>query len=206
LTANKSTIIIRNRYFKTTKKGTSKGTARKLSNHLKYLEYRPKDGSETREDRYIFNAESDHIQRKDAVNDVMSHRCSRVDYHHLILSPDPQEPIADMHQWTRDIMHDFQEQQGKEIHWYAAEHHNTVDHPHVHVVIAGAGEVEDQEKLKPVTIYKDERELLHRSAFEHSDHELYRTMDELHKQDMQELLIDHDKTTEHTVTDEYFIR
>ncbi len=63
-----------------------------------------------------------------------------------------------------------------------------------------------QEKLQPVTIFKDERELLHQSAYEHSDHELYQIMDKLHEQDLQELLIGHEKATEQAITDDYFIQ
>jgi type IV secretory pathway VirD2 relaxase len=110
-----------------------------------------------------------------------------VDYHHLILSPDPEEPVTDLRQWTREIMQDFTQQQGKDIHWYAVQHYNTPDHPHVHVVIAGAGEIKGQEEwLEPVTIFKEELDSLHTSAFEHSDHELYHLMHELHERDMTE--------------------
>jgi hypothetical protein len=184
-------IVVKNRYFKVSsaKNGGKKATGKKLNAHFKYIEYRPKDeqSQEQREDRFLFDAESDHITRKDAVNNVMEHTHSRVAYHAMILSPDPQEPVNDLRQWTRDIMHDFAEQQGKEIHWYAVQHYNTLEHPHVHVVIAGGGEVPNQEKLAPVTIYEKELRLLHESGLEHSDHELYQQLDEMHRDEMQEL-------------------
>jgi type IV secretory pathway VirD2 relaxase len=184
-------IIIRNKYYRGAGKAgrSAKAIGKKLSGHLKYLEHRPKDARilETRWDRSIFNAERDQVPRREAVDDIMEHRSARVDYHHLILSPDPEEPIADLRQWTREIMHDFAEQQGKEIHWYAVQHYNTPDHPHVHVVIAGAGEVKDHEEWEePVTIFKEELDHLHISAFEHSDHKLYSLMHELHERDMAE--------------------
>jgi type IV secretory pathway VirD2 relaxase len=117
----------------------------------------------------------------------MEHCSARVDYHHLILSPDPEEPIADLRQWTREIMHDFALLLGKEIHWYTVPHYNTVDHPHVHVVIAGAGEVKGHEEWQEaVTIFIEALDLLHTSAFEHSDHELYHLMHDLHEHDIAE--------------------
>lgn len=175
--------------MRSAKNGGKKATRKKLSGHLKYIEHRPKDEQqrETREDRHIFNAQSDHVPRKDAVNDVMEHTHSRVAYHVMVLSPDPHEPVSDLRQWTRDVMSDFARQQGKEIHWYAVQHYNTVEHPHVHVVIAGGGEVPGQEKLAPVTIYDQELMLLHESGLAHSDHELYQQLDEMHTRDMQEL-------------------
>jgi type IV secretory pathway VirD2 relaxase len=192
-------IIIRNKYYRGAGKAgrSTKAVGKKLSGHFKYLEHRPRDMLilETRSDRSIFNAERDQVSRRKAVDDIMEHRSARVDYHHLVLSPDPEEPVTDLRQWTREIMHDFAEQQGKEIHWYAVQHYNTADHPHVHVVIAGAGEVKGQEeRQEPVTIFKEDLERLHTSAFEHSDHELHRLMQELHEHDMAELepLRDHD--------------
>jgi type IV secretory pathway VirD2 relaxase len=185
-------IIIRNKYYRGAGKAgrSAKAVGKKLSGHFKYLEHRPRDMLilETRSDRSIFTAERDQVPRREAVDDIMEHRSARVDYHHLVLSPDPEEPVNDLRQWTREIMHDFAEQQGKEIHWYAVQHYNTADHPHVHVVIAGAGEVKGQEEqLEPVTIFKEDLDRLHTSAFEHSDHELHRLMHELHERDMAEL-------------------
>jgi len=184
-------IVVKNRYFKVSsvKNGGKKATGQKLSGHFKYIEHRPKDeqGQEKREDRHIFNGESDHINRKDAVNDVMEHTHGRVAYHVMVLSPDPNEPVSDLREWTRDVMRDFAEQQGKDVHWYAVQHHNTIEHPHVHVVIAGGAEVEGQEKLAAVTIYNQELDQLHESAFRHSDHELHQQLNEMHQQDMQEL-------------------
>ncbi|SRR5579875_947228 len=184
-------IIIRNKYYRGAGKAgrSAKAIGKKLSGHFKYLEHRPRDALtlETRSDRSIFDGERDHVPRREAVDDIMEHRSTRVDYHHLLLSPDPAEPVTDLRQWTREIMHDFAEQQGKEIHWYAVQHYNTVEHPHVHVVIAGAGEVKGhEERQEPVTIFKEDLDRLHTSAFEHSDHELHHLMQELHERDMAE--------------------
>lgn len=182
------TIIVKNHFYRgAVKKGQKanrapKAVASKLSGHFKYLEHRPGE-----QDRAIFDAERDQVTRREAINDVMEHRSNRVDYHLLILSPDPEEPVSDLRQWTRDIMEDYAQQQGKDVHWYAVEHHNTVEHPHVHVVIAGGATAPDQEKLQPVVIFEDERDLLHRSALEHSDHDMYRLMDEENEREAREL-------------------
>jgi type IV secretory pathway VirD2 relaxase len=193
-------IFVKNRFFKTAsaKNGGTKATGSKLSSHFKYLEHRPNeerdlDKRETREDRFIFNAESDHVNRREAVNDVMEHTSHRTAYHHLILSPDPQEPVTDLRAWTRDIMSDFERYQDQEITWYAVQHRNT-DHDHVHVVIAGGADVEGREKQAPVTIFNKELDELHRSALEHSDHELYQQLDAMHLHDMQELQQEHTLT------------
>ena len=187
-------IVVKNRFFKVdaARNGGKKATGKKLSGHFKYLEHRPKDEEqepdkkETREDRYIFDAERDHVTRKDAVNDVTDHTSHRAAYHVLVLSPDPDEPVSDLRQWTRDIMHDLAESKGQDLHWYAVQHHNT-EHPHVHVVIAGGAEKEGQEKREPVTIFHSDIDQLHESAFAHSDHELYQQLDQMHLHDLQEL-------------------
>jgi hypothetical protein len=190
-------MVIKSHFYKTAsaKNGGKKATGSKLSSHFKYLEHRPNEERdeqrqanqrETREDRSIFNAESDHVNRREAVNDVMEHTSHRAAYHHLILSPDPKEPVTDLKAWTRDIMSDFEKHQGKELTWYAVQHQNS-DHPHVHVVLAGGSTIEGQEKRSPVTIFNAELDELHRSALEHSDHELYKELDHLHLADLQEL-------------------
>ncbi len=179
---NTPKIIIRNKFYRGAGKAGrgTKAVARKLSAHFKYLEHRPQDGQERREDRSIFTAQRDQVSRREAVNDVMAHRSHRVDYHHLLLSPDPQEPVHDLREWTRTVMHDLEQAKGLDLHWYAVQHHNTVSHPHVHVVIAGGAQAPTGQ-LAPVTIFEPERNLLHTSALEHSDHELYQLMEQEHQ-------------------------
>lgn len=181
------------------KSGGKKATRQKLSRHFKYLEHRPKDNEpdkEKREDRHIFNAEHDHITRSDAVDTVMSNTSYRAAYHHLILSPDPNEPISDLRQWTRDTMNDLAEAKGQTLTWYAVQHYNT-EHPHVHIVIAGGTEIDGQEKREPVTIFHRDIETLHDIAYERSDHKLYKEMQELHRLDVMELEdIQHDLSVE----------
>lgn len=60
-------------------------------------------------------------------------------YHKLMISPSLEIPVSDFREWTRNLMRDLEEKQGKKLHWFAVQHHNT-EHPHVHIIIAGAGE------------------------------------------------------------------
>jgi hypothetical protein len=154
--------------------------------HMKYLEYRSLGENETREDRYIFNEESDHVGRREAVDDVMSHTSTAVNYHNIVLSPGENEPVEDYRAWTRDVMNDLEDRQGKELHWYGVVHDNT-DNPHVHIVLAGAGEDKETGELEPVKMYADDYEFLRESGREHSECHFYQhveeTIRELDRQD-----------------------
>jgi hypothetical protein len=44
-----------------------------------------------------------------------------------------------MQRMTRYMMTELEKRMGMQLHWFAVEHHNT-EHPHVHVIIAGAAE------------------------------------------------------------------
>ncbi len=155
-----------------------------LKRHMCYLEHRSRDLElELRADRHLFNGERDHIDRREAVDDVMGHTSTGVNYHKLILSPGEDEPVYDYHQWTRDVMEDLQEWHGHELHWYGVVHQNT-DHPHVHVVIAGAGENLDTGKIETVKLYRWDYEHLRESGRAFSEYD-FRTqfLDELHELD-----------------------
>ena len=153
----------------------------KLKNHLKYIEYRKQDELGSREDRSIFSKDRDQVDRKEAASDVMEHSSQAVSYHKIILSPGEDEPVQDWKQWTREVMTDLEERQGKELHWYAVHHHNT-EHPHVHVVIAGAGENHETGREEAVRLYKEDYQLLRESGHAHSDHDFYHQLDELVKE------------------------
>ena len=79
----------------------TKAVGSRLAAHFKYNQYRTLGEQEAREDRSLFSAESDQVNRKDAVHDVMSHTSRSVNYHKLILSPGEHEHIDDFRQWTR---------------------------------------------------------------------------------------------------------
>ena len=153
---------------------------------MKYLEYRSLGENETREDRHIFSGESDHVGRREAVDDVMSHTSTAVNYHKIVLSPGENEPVEDYRVWAREVMNDLEERQEKELHWYGVVHDNT-DNPHVHIVLAGAGEDKETGELEPVKLYADDYEFLRESGREHSEHDFYQqieeTVEELERQD-----------------------
>ncbi len=170
-------------------RGNRQAAAARLTSHLKYTEHRSKDPErETRDDRRIFSKEDDVVNRKDAIEDVMSHTSTSVNYHKVVLSPGQDEPVSDWREWTRDVMKDLEEAQGRELHWYAVKHDNT-DNPHVHVVIAGAGENLETGKLEPVKLYTQDYQTMRESGREHSDYEHYHRIEELVKEyDSQERL------------------
>ena len=154
---------------------------------MKYTEHRSRDMErETRDDRRIFSKDQDVVGRKDAVDDVMEHTSTSVNYHKFVLSPGEDEPVSDWREWTRDVMQDLEERQGRELHWYAVKHDNT-DNPHVHVVLAGAGENLETGRLEPVKMYPGDYQALRESGHEHSEHEWYRQVSDLVKEyDQQE--------------------
>ena len=91
----------------------------RLNAHIKYIEYRKKSPEETKEDRYIFSTENDHVQRGDVVTDIMDHTSYSALYHKIVLTPAEYEHVEDYRKWTRDIMRDLQEHKGITLHWYA---------------------------------------------------------------------------------------
>ncbi len=176
----------------------NRDTARaQLTSHFKYVEHRSRElPIESRDDRRIFDKDNDVISRRDAVNDVMDHTSTSVNYHKVVLSPSAEEPVQDWREWTRQVMHDLEEYQGKELHWYAVHHSNT-DNPHVHVVIAGAGSNQETGREEPVKMYYDkEYEVLRRSGREHSDYDLHQLIKEQFQElDTVERAVDRDVET-----------
>ncbi len=158
-----------------------------LCAHLKYIEHRRRDETESRDDRRIFDAESNVVNRATAINDVMEHAGTRDAYYHkVMLSPGPDVPVADYRQWTRDLMRDLEEKQGKTLHWYAVQHRNT-DHFHVHVVIAGTGERFDTGQPEAIILRPDDYAFLKergraRSEQAHRQH-LQETLQEIENRD-----------------------
>ncbi len=163
-------------------RGNRQAAAARLTSHMKYTEHRSKDlERETRDDRRIFSKDQDVVSRKDAVDDVMEHTSTSVNYHKIVLSPGQDEPIQDWREWTREVMHDLEERQGHALHWYAVKHDNT-DNPHVHVVLAGAGENLETGKTEPVKLYRDDYQALRESGHEHSEHEWHHRIQDLVKE------------------------
>lgn len=182
-------MVVRHSYAG--KKKTIKAARAHLSAHLKYIEHRSRyQERESRDDRRIFSEHSNVANRKDAVHDVMEHISTSprdAYYHKLILSPRKDIPIKDYRQWTRDLMHDLEQKQGKKLHWYAVKHGNT-DIPHVHIIVAGAGERFDTREPEAVIFRPDDYNFLKERGIEHSDlayHQLIQeTLKEMNRDDL----------------------
>jgi hypothetical protein len=150
----------------------------RLIAHVKYIEYRSRELGETREDRAIFTKDQDAIDRKEAVDGIMGHTSNAVAYHKMVLSPGDDEPVNDWREWTRQVMADFEDARGQELHWFAVHHENT-EHPHVHVVLAGAGENRETGEVEPVKMYAQDYQRLRELGHEHSEHDWYRSLETL---------------------------
>jgi hypothetical protein len=177
-------------------RGNRQAASARLSSHFKYVEHRSKELSlETRDDRRIFDKENDVVNRRDAVNEVMEHTSTSVNYHKIVLSPSTEEAVHDWREWTRQVMNDLEHAQGKELHWYAVQHHNT-DNPHVHVVVAGAGYNQETGREEPVKLYTKDYDLLRESGREHSDYRFQKLLEkEFQELDTTDRTIDREAET-----------
>lgn len=158
----------------------TKAVGKQLSAHFKYTEYRKHGAHETREDRFLFSQEHDHIERKDAVNDVMTHTSRSVNYHKIIFSPGEHERVEDFRQWIRDQMHDLEERKGIHLHWYAVIHaheRERTSEPHVHVVLAGAGEDEHTGEQTTVRMDRDDYAFLRERGREQGNYAFYHELE-----------------------------
>src|ERR1700730_4982696 len=149
-----------------------------LSSHLKYLQYRERDPEvESRADRYLFNAEEDHVERWVAHNDLMSEPAGDIYYHRLILSPAQDEPVEDWRGWTRAVVGGLGDRLGEDLDWYGVQHHNT-DDPHVHVVLSGTGVDRETGREEAVELTPQDFRTLRESGREHSDYDHYHFLQE----------------------------
>jgi type IV secretory pathway VirD2 relaxase len=101
-----------------------------LSAHLTYLS---RDGvTKNGDPARLFSAESDEGDHKSFVE-----RCEE-DRHHFrfIVAPEDAAELSDMKAFTRDLMADAERDLGARLDWVAVDHWNT-EHPHVHVIVRG---------------------------------------------------------------------
>jgi type IV secretory pathway VirD2 relaxase len=174
-------------------KGNKQAAQSRLGAHFGYIEHRAMNRElETRDDRRIFSKDEDVVSRKNAVEDVMDHTSGSVNYHKIVLSPGEDEPINDWREWTRDVMSDLEERQGKDLHWYAVKHDNT-DNPHVHVVLAGAGENRESGKSEPVRMYAPDYQSMRESGREHSERGWHDRIESLVKEYDRHDSVEHDQ-------------
>jgi type IV secretory pathway VirD2 relaxase len=101
-----------------------------LANHISYLrrEGVTRDGSNAK----MFDATTEAADEKD-----FAERCAD-DRHHFrfIVSPEDAKDMSDLRAFTRELMKDAERDLGTKLDWIAVDHWNT-DHPHIHVLIRG---------------------------------------------------------------------
>ena len=104
-----------------------------LGAHVRYLQRDgvTKDGEPGR----LFDASGDSVD-----GNAFVERCDG-DRHHFrfIVSPDDARELADLRQFTRDLMAQAGRDLGTKLDWVAVDHWNT-EHPHVHVLVRGKAE------------------------------------------------------------------
>jgi len=79
-------------------------------------------------------------------------------------------------------MHDLEERKGIHLHWYAVVHAHEREHtnePHVHLVLAGAGEDLETGKTKAIRIEKTDYACLRQQGREYSNFAFYREQEQL---------------------------
>src|SRR5579883_1052095 len=101
-----------------------------LATHLGYLrrEGVTRDGEKAR----LFGPGTDEADPK-----AFAERCAD-DRHHFrfIVSPDDAIEMADLKQFTRDLVGQMEKDLGTSLDWVAVDHWNT-EHPHVHLIVRG---------------------------------------------------------------------
>ena len=104
-----------------------------LAAHVNYLQRDgvTRDGEKGR----LFGPEAEDLDR-----DVFADRCAD-DRHHFrfIVSPEDATQMADLKDFTRDLMVQMQKDLGTHLDWVAVEHWNT-GQPHIHIIVRGVGD------------------------------------------------------------------
>lgn len=102
---------------------------------LRYYQHRPRGEGEP--PRAIFT-KGGTLSRDEANRLLDEHQTGRYLAHRLMLSPPEDARPDDLRELTRYVMGELEKRLERALHWVAVEHRNTA-HPHVHVVLAGAG-------------------------------------------------------------------
>lgn len=101
-----------------------------LTAHLRYLQ---REGvTQDREKAVLFGRDADQVDRT-----AFADTCAD-DRHHFrfIISPEDATELADIRQFTRDLMRQAETDLGTKLDWVGVAHWNT-EHPHVHVILRG---------------------------------------------------------------------
>ncbi len=105
---------------------------------VRYYQHRPLGPEEP--ERGFFGPDGG-LAREEVNRLLDEHQAGGYLVHRLILSPADDEQPEDLRALTRETLRRLAAEKGQALHWAAVEHRHTA-HPHVHVVIAGAGERE----------------------------------------------------------------
>jgi len=159
--------VVTGRYVAGGTRASGKSVAGQIYDALHYMQTRPLDHDERPEDRHFFGPERDSGSWREARAEILDHATEQVAFHRLILSPGPDQPVADMREWTRMVLDDLADTLGQQLHWVAVIHRNT-DHPHAHVLLAGGGERAGE--LRPVLLYKAQYAVVRASGDHSADH------------------------------------
>ncbi len=159
--------VVTGRYVAGGTRASGKSVAGQIYDALHYMQTRPLDNGERPEDRHFFGPERDGGSWREARAEILDHATEQVAFHRLILSPGPDQPVADMREWTRMVLDDLADTLGQQLHWVAVIHRNT-DHPHAHVLLAGGGERAGE--LRPVLLYKAQYAVVRASGDRSADH------------------------------------
>jgi len=166
-TATTLRTVVTGRYVAGGTKGRGTSAAGQAQDALHYMQTRPLDNGERPEDRHFFGPERDGGSWREARAEILDHATEQVAFHRLILSPGPDQPVADIREWTRMVLDDLADTLGQQLHWVAVVHRNT-DHPHAHVLVAGGGERAGV--LRPVLLYKAQYAAVRASGDRSADH------------------------------------
>jgi len=159
--------VVTGRYVAGGTRASGTSVAGQIYDALHYMQTRPLDHDERPEDRHFFGPEREGGSWREARAEIMDHATEQVAFHRLILSPGPDQPVADMREWTRMVLDDLADALGQQLHWVAVIHRNT-DHPHAHVLLAGGGERAGE--LRPVLLYKAQYAVVRASGDRSADH------------------------------------
>jgi len=167
---------------KSVRGGDRKVTFSRLNTHFKYIERRSRDlAHEQRDACRLFSKDQDTVLRKEAMDDIIEHTSTRISYHKILLSPAENESVWDWRQWTRDVMADLEEVQGKDLHWYAV-HHQGTENSHVHVVVAGVGYDWETGEKEMVKLSRQDYAQLRTSGHNYSEYTWEHRVEELFRE------------------------
>jgi type IV secretory pathway VirD2 relaxase len=103
---------------------------------LRHLRYLQRDGTTREGERgRLYGPETDAADGREFVER------GREDRHQFrfIVAPEDGDRLTDLRGFTRDVMHQMQDDLGTRLEWVAVDHFNT-GHPHSHIVIRGKDE------------------------------------------------------------------